>query len=104
MEPIIKELLPNRVEKKVKHGDKVIKIEVHFWTDKMASDKEKLVPKAAWDSGTVHILKNAGHGIKRSKSFPFSSLSELQPTIEKAFKETGISLVHSSKYWSVYYP
>ena len=64
----------------------MLKVEVEFWTDQIASEKGKLVPKVAWDSGTLHILKNEGHANERSKAIPFESLSELQPTIEKAFK------------------
>jgi hypothetical protein len=103
MESIKKELRESRGEKIIEHGDKVLKIEVHFWTDHIVPDKKKRIPKVALDSGTLHILKNEGHGIRRSKSIPFNSLSELQPTIEKAFKDMGINLIHSRKYRSVYY-
>jgi len=101
---IIKELRESRGEKKVEHGDKVIKIEVHFWTNDIASDEKRRIPKVAWDSGTIHILKNEGHGIKRSEPIHFNSLSELQSTIETAFKKRRMSLLHSRKYRPVYYP
>jgi hypothetical protein len=100
---IIKELRKSREEKKVAYGNKLIKIEVRFWTHAIASDKKKLIPKVAWDSGTIHVLKNPGHGIMGSKSIPFNSLSELQPTIERTFKKNGITLLHSRKYRPLYY-
>lgn len=91
-------------EKEVEYGDKVIKIEVHFWTHGIVSDEEKRIPKVAWDSGTIHILRNDGHEIERSEPIHFESLSELQPTIEASFKERGMSLLHSRKYGPVCYP
>lgn len=104
IDSIIKELQESRGEKRVAHGNKLIKIEVRFWTDAIASDEKSLIPRVAWDSGTIHILKNQGHGIKGSKSIPFNSLSELQPTIEATFKKSGIILLHSRKYRRVYHP
>jgi hypothetical protein len=100
----IKELRERKVERRVEHGDRVIKLEVHFWTNDIVSDEEKRILKVAWDSGTICILKNEGHGIDRSEPIHFDSLSELQSTIERAFKEKGISLLHSEKYRAVYSP
>ena len=103
MESIIKELGEKRGEKTIEHGDKEIKIEVHFLTNDLATSKEKCIPKVAWDFGTVHILKNDGHGIERSDPIHYSTLSELQATIERAFAERGIRLIHSQKYGTPYY-
>jgi hypothetical protein len=105
MESIIRDLQEKRGCKTIKRPDKVIKIEVHFWTDGIVPpDKEKRIPKVAWDFGTIHILKNEGHGIRRSKPIHYNNLSELQATIEKAFAERGIRLIHSQKYGTPYYP
>lgn len=105
MQSIIGDLLKKRGSKIIDHPDKVIKIEVHFWTNGILPDKKKRIPKVACDYGTIHILKNQGHGIKRSKPIHYGALTELPAVIEKAFAERGIRLVHSGKYGPTpYYP
>jgi hypothetical protein len=104
LDSIIRNLREARGVKEIPHGDKVIKIEVHFWTDDLISNKEMRIPKVAWDYGTLHILKNDGHGIERSDPIHFSSLSELTNTIENAFGERGVKLLHGKKSRPVYYP
>ena len=69
MESIIKELREKRGERVIEHGDKVIKIEVHFWINDLAEGKEKCIPKVAWDFGTVHILKNMGMELTEANQY-----------------------------------
>ncbi|MGP8125424.1 MAG: hypothetical protein ACLQEQ_06085 [Nitrososphaerales archaeon] len=89
-----------RHPKNIKHGKRTLKLELRFWTNPIAKGG-KIVPKLAWDSGKICILKNGPQGIERSE-YHFHSLSELQPSIEKAFKKEGIKLLHSTKYRKVY--
>lgn len=99
---IIRLLREERGEKTIEHGDRTIKIELHFWTDGIASERGKVVPKVCWDSGMIHILKNEGHGIERLEPIPFNSLSELEQKLEEAFRKAGIVVLKSKQ--KLYYP
>jgi len=99
---LIQLIREERGEKTVEHGNRVIKIELHFWTDGIASEKGKVVPKACWDSGTIHVLKNEGHGIERLEPIHFKSLSELEQKLEEAFKKAGIVVLKRKQ--KPYYP
>ena len=99
---IIQLLREERGEKTVKHGERTIKIELHFWTNDIASERGKVVPKVCWDSGMIHVLKNEGHGIERLGPVPFNSLSELELKLEEAFKKAGIVVLKSKE--KPYYP
>ena len=57
---LIQLLREERGEKTIEHSDRTIKIELHFWTDGIASEKGKVVPKVCWDSETIHVLKTKG--------------------------------------------
>ena len=92
-EEILKKLRQERGEKEVEHGNKMIKVTLSFWTDDIAKEKKELVPKVCWDSGTIRILKNDGHGIESSEVKNFHSLSALTETIEEVFREQGIKVL-----------
>ena len=44
-------------------GDRTIELRVRFWTNGIASAEGKIVPRHAWDSGTVEVRSNESHGI-----------------------------------------
>jgi len=104
LEEIRKELEKERGSVEIKMPDKTIKVEVHFWTNNVSGEEGKKVPKVCWDSGTIHVLENKGHGIEKQKEIPFNSLSELTEKIEEGFKEAGIKVLKSRKVQNVYYP
>lgn len=78
--------------REAKHGEKMIEIKVRFWTDKLADDSGKIMPKNAWSGGVVRIEANASHGIKPGKPRPFNSLLDVGSAIEKTLIEHGITL------------
>ena len=84
-------------EREAVHGKKMIEVRVRFWTDQIAEDAGKIVPKHCWDAGVVRISSNDLHGIKPLKPMPFNSLHEILPKIEKIFKDTGIKLLLGTK-------
>jgi hypothetical protein len=100
---IIKRLTRRRGEKTIDEPDQMIKVQVNFWTNGIASTDRKRIPRVAWDSGIVQVLPNDPHGIGRGRAIPFNSLSELQPKLETALMEERIKLLKSRKFSSVYY-
>jgi hypothetical protein len=79
------------------HGQKMIEIKLRFWTNNIATDKGKVVPKHAWSSGVVRIEKNAAHGIEPGSPKPFHSLLDVGSVIEKVLLEQHIVLHPSSR-------
>jgi len=75
-----------------KWGEKMIEVKVRFWTNDIAEEDGKIVPKHAWASGIVRMDRNRSHGIAGSEPYPFHSLLGLGAAIEKALIEQGIEL------------
>jgi hypothetical protein len=75
-----------------KYGQKMIEVKVRFWTNDIAEEDGKVLPKHAWASGTVRIDKNTSHGIGPSGAHLFHSLLDLGSVIEKVLIKQGIQL------------
>jgi hypothetical protein len=75
-----------------KHGEKMIEVRIRFWTDEIAEEPGKVVPKHAWTSGVVHIAANKAHGIVPENPKPFNSLLDVGKIIEAVLIEHGIML------------
>ncbi len=99
--------MPNELKKEeareAKHGEKMIEVKVRFWTDGIASDPGKVVPKNAWTSGVVRIDSNKSHGITPQSPVPFNSLLDVGAAIEKVLINHGITL-HPSRKMRKYVP
>jgi hypothetical protein len=80
-----------------KHGEKMIEVKVRFWTDGIAPEDGKVVPKHAWAGGVVRVERNDAHGLVPSRPKPFNSLLDLGAVIEKVLIEHGVSLLPSRK-------
>lgn len=78
------------------HGQKMIEIKLRFWTNDIADEKGKIVPKHAWSKGVVRMEANKAHGIKPKNPAPFRSLLEVGAVIEDVLIEHGIVL-HADK-------
>jgi len=85
------------VAKVAKHGQKMVEIKIRFWTDDIAAEKEKVVPKHAWTANVVRIERNNAHGITPSQPVPFNSLLDLGTAIEKVLVGHGVVLHSSTK-------
>ena len=84
-------------EQEAKHGEKMIEVKIRFWTNDIASETGKIIPKHAWASGVVRIEPNKSHGIVPGKPQPFHSLMDVSAVIEKVLIEHGIVLQTSTK-------
>ena len=84
-------------EREAKHGQKMISVNVRFWTDELASEEGKIIPKNAWVHGVVRLETNASHGIEPSRPIPFNSLMELPLAIEELLIREGIVLHPNSR-------
>ena len=73
-------------------GERTIELRVRFWTNGIASAEGKIVPRHAWDSGTVEVRSNESHGIVSKEALHFYSLAELSSVIEKALINNGVTL------------
>lgn len=85
------------VELEAKHGKKMIEVSLRFWTNDIAEEKGKIIPKHAWSSGVVRIQGNDSHGISSGNPLPFHSLLDIGSVIERVLLEHGIVLHTSSK-------
>jgi hypothetical protein len=74
------------------YGEKMIKIEVRLWTNSIAETEGEIVPKHAWDSGTVNIETNPSHGIGPNGPVVFGSLAELDSVIQRVLIGQKIKL------------
>ena len=75
-----------------KHGDKMIEVKIRFWTNDLADEPGKVIPKHAWDSGVVRIERNDSHGIVPSSPLPFHSLLDVGAVIERVLIEHRVKL------------
>ena len=91
----------NEVAREAKHGEKMIEVKIRFWTDSLATDVGKVIPKHAWTSGVVRIESNKSHGIAPKNPRPFNSLLDVGAVIEKVLIEHGIVL-HRSRHMKKY--
>ena len=78
--------------REAKHGQKMIEVRLRFWTDGIAEESGKILPKHAWSSGVVRIAPNKSHSIVSSNPKPFNSLLDVGAVIEKVLIEQGIVL------------
>jgi hypothetical protein len=83
--------------REAEHGQKMIEIKVRFWTNDIASESGKIVPKHAWTSGVVRIERNKAHRIVPRAPRPFNSLMEVGSVIEKVLIDHGIVLHRSGR-------
>jgi hypothetical protein len=88
-------------ETEAKHGEKMIEIKLRFWTNEIASEAGKVLPKNAWAGGVVRIEGNKAHGILPGSPKPFHSLLDVGSVIEKTLIEHGIVL-HVNKRMGKY--
>lgn len=88
--------------KDAKHGQKMIEVKVRFWTDDMATEERRIIPKHAWTAGVVRIERNEAHGTTPAPPVPFNSLLDLGAAIEKVLVEHGVVL-HTSRKMRKYF-
>ena len=79
-------------EHEAKQGHKTIALTVYFFTDGIATEQSKVVPKHAWTNGTVTLRSNPEHGIKAGPHHHFNSLLEITKAVEEALIEGEIIL------------
>ncbi|MGB8648890.1 MAG: hypothetical protein WCF84_26875 [Anaerolineae bacterium] len=87
----------NIEEREAEHGERMIELKVRFWTNDIADGKDAILPKHAWSSGVVRIVKNKAHGIEPQKPQMFYTLMDLPAVIEKVLIAHGIKLQQSRK-------
>ena len=83
--------------REAKHGQKMIEVKLRFWTNGLADEPGRILPKHAWSSGVVRIESNKSHGIVPGAPKPFHSLLDVGAVIEKLLIEQGIVLHPSNR-------
>ena len=78
--------------REAKQGEKMIEVKPRFWTNNIADEPGKVIPKHAWAGGVVRIERNKSHGIGPSNPLPFHSLLDVSAAIEKVLIKHGIVL------------
>lgn len=89
-------------EVEAKHGEKMVEVKLRFWTDGIAQESGKVIPKHAWASGVVRIERNEAHGIIPGTPKPFNSLLDIGAVVEELLIEQGIVL-HPSRKMTRYF-
>lgn len=79
------------------YGEKMIEVKIRFWTDNIASEAGRIVPKHAWASGVVRMESNRSHGIYPKKPIPFNSLLDIGAKIEQVLLDHGVVLHRSTR-------
>lgn len=74
------------------HGEKMIEVKLRFWTDAIAPELGKVVPKHAATSGVVRMERNVAHGIVPGSPHPFHSLLDVGAVIEQVLIDHGVVL------------
>jgi hypothetical protein len=92
----------NAEELEAAHGEKMIEVKLRFWTNDIAKEEGKVLPKNAWAAGVVNVERNKTHGINPGPPLPFHSLLDVGAVIEKAIISHGITL-HPSKKMTKYF-
>ncbi len=87
---------PPAEPKEARHGDKMIEVRIRFWTDNI-TEKGKVVPRRAWDSGVVVMDRNDSHGIQPQYPTPFNSYLELPEVIAKVLVGHKVKLQRNRK-------
>jgi hypothetical protein len=77
-------------------GERMIEINVRFWTNDIADGRGRVIPTHAWSSGVVRIGRNPTHGITPKSPKPFHSLLDLGAVIERVLVDQGVTL-HPSR-------
>jgi len=66
---------------------------VRFWTNNIAPEKGRIIPKHAYAQGKVNIVRNEAHDLVPSQEgVMFNTLSELLPAIEQLLAQHGVKL------------
>jgi len=63
----------NMGSREARHGQKMIEVKVRFWTDGIAAEKGKILPKHACTGGVVRLKGNPAHGIVDQSPIVFNS-------------------------------
>lgn len=71
-------------------GKKMIKVSIHFWTDKLPKSADR---KTAWAAGTLHLAGNDQRGFKHDHVIFNDLKAELFPKLQQLLDKNGIKLV-----------
>jgi hypothetical protein len=82
---------------KPNQGEKMIEVRLRFFTNSIASESNKIIPKHALTQGMAFMQRNESHGIVGRKPRPFNSLLDIGQVIEKVLIAHGVVLIPSSK-------
>ena len=80
-----------------RHGEKMIEVKLRFFTNDLADEPGKVLPKHAWEAGVVRIERNDSHGLAPSSPIIFHSLLDVGAAIEKVLIQHRVKLHPSRK-------
>jgi len=80
-----------------KQGKKMIEARLRFFTNDIARQSGKVIPKHAWTQGVVYMQGNEFHGIVAGDKRHFHSLLDIGQVIEKVLIEHEVVLLPSRK-------
>jgi hypothetical protein len=80
-----------------KQGKKMIEVRLRFFTNKIASQSDKIIPKHAWTQGLVYMQGNKSHGIATGAKRHFYSMLDIGQVIERVLIDHEVVLLPSRK-------
>lgn len=80
----------------------MIEVKVRFWTNDLADEKGRVLPRHAWSSGVVRVESNKTHGSFPGSPRPFHSMLDLNAVVERVLIEHGVVL-HPSRRMRKYF-
>ena len=83
--------------KKAGYRERMIEIDVRFFTDGFDDRRGYIMPKHGWTVGSIGIRRNDSHGIVPQNPRIFRSLMEIPQVIERVLIEHEIVLHRSVK-------
>ena len=84
-------------DREAQHGERMIEVKIRFWTDDLASEPGKILPKHAWAAGVVRMDSNRSHGISPRNPVPFNSLLDVGAKIEQVLLDHGVVLHRTTR-------
>jgi hypothetical protein len=80
----------------------MIIVTVRFYTNDLAEEEGEIIPRHAWDVGTVGVQANELHDLKTSGPLHFHAFSEIPTKIEEVLMKSGVTLHHGRATVSLY--
>ncbi len=90
--------MPKRKVDETPYGEKMLVVELRFFTNDLGRKDGRVRPKHAWSGGMARLRANPSHGIEEEGTkVPFYTLLGIPGAVEKLLVRRGITIHASPK-------